>query len=145
MGRPKRHLVSEEIGSYHITSYVSGNELMLNDYDKEMFLKYLERFSECFFVQIHAFCIMSSHFHILVSCMGKEAKQATRKELLKRYAKIYPKMQGIPVGVYDPYGELVVPDEDGGTERLRERLGSISRFIQELKQTVRPEVLAWAV
>jgi putative transposase len=47
---------------------------------------------------------------------------------------LYPKESEPPPGRYEPNGEIIW-DEDGGIERLRERLGSISRFVQELKQT----------
>jgi hypothetical protein len=30
----------------------------------------------------------------------------------------------------------LIPDEENGIERLRERLGSVSRFVQELKQGI---------
>lgn len=39
-----------------------------------------------------------------------------------------------PVGSFQVDGSII-PDGDDGVERLRERLGSISRFVQELKQT----------
>jgi putative transposase len=54
-----------------------------------------------------------------------------RRETL--YRRLYPKETEPPPGSYLPNGDLI-PDEDGGIERLRERLGSISRFVQELKQ-----------
>ncbi len=134
MARPKRQIISQEVGSYHILSRVAGGYLLFNDYDKAQFLKLLQRLASGFFVQIHAFCIMSNHFHILATCMEKEAKQASKDELLHRYRLMYPKSPGPPEGTYDSNGELIFPDEDGGIERLRKRLGSISRFVQELKQ-----------
>jgi REP element-mobilizing transposase RayT len=134
MARPKRCLVSQEVGSYHIISRVAGGELLFNDRDKEYFLKLVQRFANGFFVQIHAFCIMSNHFHLLVTCLEKEAGKASKKELFRRYKAIYPRIPGPPEGEYDSNGELVKPDGDGGVERLRQRLGSISRFVQEIKQ-----------
>jgi len=62
MARPKRHWISQESGSYHIISRVAGGELLFNEVDKEYFLKLLERFASAFFIRIHAFCVMSSHF-----------------------------------------------------------------------------------
>ena len=66
--------------------------------------------------------------------MELEAKKASKQGLLRRYKLLYPKESEPPPGRYEPNGEIIW-DEDGGIERLRERLGSISRFIQELKQT----------
>jgi len=133
MGRPKRTWVSQEVGSYHIISRVAGGEFLFNDKDKEFFLELLERFSQCFFVQIHAFAVMSNHFHILATGLDKDACLATKEELLRRYSLLY-KNEEPPTGTYDSSGQFI-PDEDGGVERLRFRLGSVSRFVQELKQT----------
>jgi putative transposase len=134
MGRTKRAWVSQSAGSFHIISRVAGQEILLHEQEKEYFMKLLERLASGFFVQIHAFCIMGNHFHILASGREKEAQQVSKEELLKRYRRLYPKESEPPPGSYLPNGDLI-PDEDGGIERLRERLGSISRFVQELKQS----------
>lgn len=134
MGRPKRALVSQDAGSYHIVSRIAGGDFLLKDEDKDYFLKHLERFAQGFFVQIHAFNCMTNHFHILSTVMEKEAMQATEEELHRRYRLLYPKSPSPPEGRIDSYGTLI-PDEDGGLERLRRRLGSVSQFVQEFKKT----------
>ncbi len=134
MGRLKRAWTSQTEGSFHIISRVAGGDIILHDKEKEFFMKLIERFASGFFVQIHAFCVMGNHFHILASGLELEAQLASKDELLKRYKQIYPKEPEPPPGSYLPNGNLI-PDEDGGIERLRDRLGSISRFVQELKQT----------
>ena len=133
MARSKRRWVSQDVGSFHIISRVAGGELLFNEQDKEFFLELLERFAAGFFVQIHAFCIMSNHFHILVTGLEKEASSASKEELFQRYRLIYGEEVDPPAGTYDSSGQLI-PDGDEGVERLRRRLGSISRFVQELKQ-----------
>jgi REP element-mobilizing transposase RayT len=134
MARAKRRWVSQDIGSFHIISRVAGGELLFNEGDKECFLRLLERFAVGFFVEIHAFCIMSNHFHILATGLEKEARSASKEELFRRYRLIFGQDADPPVGRYDTSGR-VIPDADKGVERLRRRLGSISRFVQELKQT----------
>jgi REP element-mobilizing transposase RayT len=94
----------------------------------------LERLASGFFVKIHAFSLLDNHFHILLTGLNIDAKHASKKELLQRYKKIYPKETEPPPGSYDPDGTLI-PDDDNGIQRLRERLGSVSRFVQELKQS----------
>ena len=101
MARPKRRWISQETASYHIISRVAGGELIFNNGDKEYFLKLLERFSSGFFIQIHAFCIMSNHFHILATCMEREAENASKEELYKRYSLLYPNNFGPPEGTFD--------------------------------------------
>jgi hypothetical protein len=77
--------------------------------------------------------ILDNHFHILATGLNLDAQNASKKKLLQRYQKLYPKETEPPPGSYLPDGTSI-PDEDNGIERLRERLGSISRFVQELKQ-----------
>jgi len=76
---------------------------------------------------------MSNHFHLLASGAEDEALLASKEELIRRYRLLYGKGAMPPEGSGDSYYEYL-PDEDGGIERLRQRLGSISRFVQELKQ-----------
>jgi putative transposase len=134
MPRSNRRWISQQAGSFHIISRIAGGGILLHHEEKEYFLKLLERLSAGFFVQIHSFCIMGNHFHILATGLEQEGEKASKEELEKRYRLIYGKGARPPVGSYDVSGNLV-PDADGGVERLRSRLGSVSRFVQELKQT----------
>jgi len=134
MPRAKRRWVSQLSGSFHLISRIAGGELLLKTEEKEFFLKLIEKFAAGFFVRIHAFAIMGNHFHILATGMEQEAQEATKKELFQRYRLIYGKDAEPPQGSYNSSGTLI-PDPDEGVERLRERLGSVSRFVQELKQT----------
>ncbi len=76
---------------------------------------------------------MGNHYHLLVTPQEEKCQTATDNELLKRYQKIYGKGNEPPAGSYLKNGEID-PDPDGGIERLRSRLGDISRFVQELNQ-----------
>lgn len=134
MPRTNRILVSQECGSMHIISRVVGREFLLGNQEKEFLLKLLKRFSAGFFIRVHAFCIMSSHIHLLVTWLDKEAELASEEELLERYKFIYPKSPGPPEGSYNSKTGKIIPDEDGGILRLRKRLGSVSDFIKEFKQ-----------
>jgi REP-associated tyrosine transposase len=134
MPRSKRHWTSQDSGSVHIISRVVGKQFLLGKTEKEFFLQLLERLSSGFFIQIHAFVIMSNHFHILVTTLEKDAAKASEDELLSRYKIIYPKTPAPPQGRFNSCGQFF-PDEDGGIMRLRKRLGSLSCFVQELKQS----------
>jgi len=134
MPRMARSWVAEDIGAYHIISRVNDTNIRFNSGEKEYFLKLLEIFAKGFYVDIHTFCILDNHFHILATCRESLAKKAGKEELFRRYKKIYGKHNSPPPGSYESNGEIVV-DEDEGVERLRKRLGSVSRFVQELKQT----------
>ena len=134
MSRGRRNWVSQELGCYHLISRITKGTHKFDDYEKDHLLKLLKCFSAGFFVDIHAFCIMGNHFHILATELSNEAKKANEEELLKRYRDIYGKNADPPAGSVRSSGGIIV-DEDGGIERLRKRLGSVSRFIQEFKQT----------
>ncbi len=134
MARGNRQWVSQDTGSYHIMSRIVGRARLLEDADKEKFLELLERFASGFFVQVHAFCILDNHFHLLVTGMENEADDASTEELNLRYQAIYGP-GSLPPNGSQTTGGVILPDEDGGLERLRKRLRSVSRFMQELKQT----------
>lgn len=129
----KRQWVSQVAGSFHIISRVVGDTFLLGRNEKEYFVKLIQRFSQGYFVRIHAYCIMDNHFHMLVTGMELDAQQATKVDLLKRYKLMYGTNAEPPEGRYSGNGEII-PDGDGGIERLRNRLASVSRFVQELKQ-----------
>jgi REP element-mobilizing transposase RayT len=134
MARTRRQWISQQAGSFHIISRTAGGDVRFTDEEKEYFLDLLERFASGFFVEIHTFSIMGTHFHILATGLELQAEKADAKELNRRYRLIYGQDAEPPVGSYEVDGSII-PDEDGGVERLRQRLGSISRFVQELKQT----------
>ncbi len=134
MPRINRQQISQENGCYHIISRINRENTLFDDVEKEYLFKLLTIFASGFYVNIHAFCIMSNHFHILVTGLDGEAKGAGKEELFRRYRLMYGQKAKPPTGSFQLYG-CYKPDEDGGVERLRSRLGSISRFVQELKQT----------
>ena len=134
MPRMARSWIHEDSGAYHIISRVADTDIRFTSGEKEYFLKLMEIFSQGFYVDIHSFCVMDNHFHILLTGRESLAQKASKEELFRRYKKIYGKSNHPPPGSYQSNGEIVV-DEDGGVERLRRRLGSVSRFVQELKQT----------
>jgi len=135
MGRIRRERIDEALGSYHVVSRLLPELEWWDDVEKEEILRLLERLGRGFFVQIHAFCIMSNHFHLLVTAQEGAAAQASKRDLVRRYRAIYGKRADPPLGEQQPDGS-VDPDHDGGVQRLRERLGDVSRFLQEFKQTV---------
>lgn len=134
MPRTKRMLISQDEGSYHIISRTNRENIMFDDHEKEYLFNLLTVFASGFFVDIHAFCIMGNHFHILATGLEQDAQKASNEELYSRYRLMYGKKAKPPSGSYKTYGYFQ-PDEDGGVGRLRNRLGSISHFVQELKQT----------
>ena len=135
MGRMRRFRISEDRGSYHIVSRIHDELEWWTDDEKEEYLRLLERLARGFFLQIHAFCLMSNHFHLLVTAQERAAAAASFDELRRRYRAIHGRRADPPIGEQQPDGS-VEPDPDGGEQRLRDRLGDVSRFLQEFKQTL---------
>jgi REP element-mobilizing transposase RayT len=133
MPRSPRGWSHEDVASTHIISRVADRTAWFTDAEKEHFLRLLERLARGFFVELHAFCVMSNHFHLLVTMRETAAAAASDAELRRRYAAIYGPGAVPPAGAAAANG-AIDPDPDGGTARLRARLGSLSRFVQELKQ-----------
>lgn len=134
MPRGKRRWISEKCGSFHIISHTTENTPLFTDEEKEKFFNLMKQLAKGFFINIHSYCIMGNHFHILATGTELKAKRASEKELIRRYKAIYGKNAEPPEGSYDDNFSKIMADEDNGIERLRERLGSISRYVQELKQ-----------
>ncbi len=65
MARPLR--IEYPDAYYHITA--RGNEqknIFKSDRDREKFLEYLESATERYSAVIHAYCLMSNHYHLLL-------------------------------------------------------------------------------
>jgi REP element-mobilizing transposase RayT len=137
MARLNRQRVTEEFGGYHVISRVAGGDFLFKAEDKDYFLNLLRRFVSGYFVQLHSFAIMSNHFHLLVTVSEDTAAKADYDEIAHRLWTVNT-------------GEFRKADDDEnrqkmgmkrsmlqeiGLEKTRERLGSISRFVQDLKQS----------
>ncbi len=134
MGRSFRWFTDAEHSSYHVISRTSRGEFLLDSEGKEYFMQLMFKLSKAFFVDITSFAIMSNHFHVLLSNRRDEAQSATKKELFGRYKDAFGDNAEPPEGSFIKNSFEIDYDDDGGVERLRKRLGSVSRFVQELKQ-----------
>ncbi len=134
MGRDYRWFIDQEHSSYHIISRVSRGEFLLDDDGKEYFMNLMFKLAKAYYVDITSFAIMSNHFHILLSNRRDEVEKATKDELFSKYKEAYGNNAEPPEGSFIKKSYEIEYDEDGGVERLRQRLGSVSRYIQELKQ-----------
>jgi REP element-mobilizing transposase RayT len=137
MARLNRQLVSAEFGGYHIISRVAGGDFLFKAEDKDYFLNLLRRFVAGYFVQLHSFAIMSNHFHLLVTVSEEAAAKADSDELAHR-------LWTVNKGEFrkrsdeenrQKMGMKHVMLQETGKEKARERLSSISRFTQDLKQS----------
>lgn len=76
-----------ETGIYHVI--LRGNNrqnLFCDDYDRNFFLKRLKKYSAELHMEIHAYCLMNNHVHILLE-VGNENKDMGR--LMQKVANSY--------------------------------------------------------
>lgn len=65
MARPLR--IEFEGAWYHVMNRGAGRKAIFrNDADRRYFLKLLQEISDRFAVEIHAFCLMDNHYHLMV-------------------------------------------------------------------------------
>ncbi len=69
MTRPLR--VEYPDAFYHVINRGNYQEkIYLNDRDKEKFLEYLEKAAERFSIIFHGYCLMNTHYHLLIQTPG---------------------------------------------------------------------------
>lgn len=85
---------SSETGFYHVMARgVNKQDIFKDDNDKRYFLGLIKKKSEITNVEIHAFCIMDNHFHLLIR--SDKAKLSTFMQMvLTEYAKNHNKKIG---------------------------------------------------
>lgn len=136
MARLNRQLIPADLGGYHIISRVTGGDFFLQESEKEYFLGLLRRFAAGYFVKIHSFAIMSNHFHLLVTIDEVAANNADADELASR-------LWCISKGEFSSLGNRLDEKQkilkhsmlqSVGMEKTRSKLGSVSCFVQDLKQ-----------
>ncbi len=128
-----RRRVSREVGVYHIYSRVVGGQHLMNEKERNYFIKLLKCLAKFYYVEVRAFIVMSNHFHLLVRENSEVGKAATHKERCQRYQDCFGEDAEPPIGI-NRNGEFS-EDPDGGEERLLNRSISISAFVKELKET----------
>ena len=66
MPRTARMIVNDEATVYHVISRTALDGYPLGDVEKEFFHRLLRDMARVYFVDIMGFCLMGSHFHLLV-------------------------------------------------------------------------------
>jgi len=74
---------------YHVMTRTVNGELLFKDREKEVLRKMLWQIADFCGVEVLTYCIMSNHFHVLVRVPDGAA--VSDKELMRRYAVLYPK------------------------------------------------------
>ena len=119
MPRIARLVLKEEKAVYHVMSRTALNGYVLGEVEKDFLVNHIRWLAKVYFTEVLGFCIMGNHFHLLVRI--EPGGDKSLDEMRKRF-EIY-------------YGE------DGKKELsedlipvLREKWGSLSEFVKEIKQ-----------
>ena len=118
MPRYARMLLKGESAIYHVMSRTALNDFPFEDPDKDEFLNIIQRFSQIYFVEVLGFCIMGNHWHGVFKMIPDDTY--SYDDVKKRFALMY--------------GEDAV-FEDNWMPHYREKWSSLSKFMQEIKQT----------
>ena len=154
MTKPRSYYVdSKQARYYHVTSRCVRRAWLLdtdpltqadNQHRKPLFLDHLKHLCRFFSVDLMGFAIMSNHFHLVLRYDPLESKSWSVEEVARRWCATF---NGLP---FDKrlfgatqlsefslkqtlrYHEIVT--DPGQAERCRQAVGSLSRFMQHLKQ-----------
>jgi len=84
MARPKR--IDLPFCLYHVLSRTNtGDVAFLDVWDERKFFHYVSKYTEIFSFRIHSFCLMPSHFHLLMESMDRPALSEFMRRLLTAY------------------------------------------------------------
>jgi len=76
-------------GYYHVYNRgVAKNKIFLSDLDKEKFLEILAEVSREYKFNIHSFCLMDDHYHLLLE-NKKENLSDGMRQINSKYAKYF--------------------------------------------------------
>lgn len=83
MGRPLRPQV--ENGIYHVTARGNRLSIFFDDFDRHVFLSHVQRVLDRDFWLLLAYCLMTTHFHLVVKTPRANISQGMHR-LNSRYA-----------------------------------------------------------
>jgi len=84
MSRPKR--IDLPFCVYHVMSRTNTDgRAFLDQRDYAKFLEYLAEYSDMYSYNIHAYCLMPNHFHLLIESKGRPALSDLMHRLLTAY------------------------------------------------------------
>jgi len=119
MPRIARMILKGEPAVYHVVSRTALDGFVLGGVEKDYLLNLIKRLSSIYFAEVLGFCLMGSHFHLLVRMQPGE--EFDHEEIKRRFKLYYGD---------NPKREL----QDGQIPLLREKWSSLSEYVKEIKQ-----------
>jgi len=127
--------VSGAAATYHCMTRTVNGELLFKDREKEVLRKMLWQIADFCGVGLLTYCIMSNHFHVLVRV--PDCVAVSDKELMRRYAVLYPKPTKYQEATAQEMERVLAA---GGEEaevvrrKLLVRMSDVSEYMKAVKQ-----------
>ncbi len=123
---------------YHVTSRVIQRRRLLLEGQREVWVAALHRAAEFSGVEVITYCVLETHFHILVR-IDPATRMCDDATLVRRYRALYGESRAQWSGLNAEELAHVLEKGDAETaealrERLRRRMGDISEFMRTLRQ-----------
>lgn len=121
-------------GVYHCMSRVVGATHLLDDECKEKLTLLLHKLATFCEVQIHTYCIMSNHFHLLIRVPPpRDLTTFSDEELLKKILEFYGTTSKRSILAASSVAQGM-PIPDSLRKSIVCRIRNLSAFLQEFKQ-----------
>ena len=88
--RNKRLKIEGGSAVYHCTTRTVNGAFLFDPVSRERLLKQLWQVADFSGVEVLTYCVMSNHFHVLFRVPDREVVVVSDRELLRRYAVLYP-------------------------------------------------------
>ena len=119
MPRIARMIIKDEPAVYHIISRTALDGLVIGDVENEFLATLIRRLSSVYFAEVLGFCLMGTHFHLLVRM--SPGTEFTDDEIKRRF-KLY-------------YGDDNKREiSQGQIPLFRLKWASLSEYVKEIKQ-----------
>ena len=120
MARPLR--IEYPGAHYHVINRGNaGGDIFISERDKEKFFEYLEKAVERYGIIIHAYCLMTSHYHLLIETPLPNLSQAV-KWINVSYATYFNRKRNRRGHLFQGRFKSIIVDAD-------EYLKPLSRYI----------------
>ena len=122
---------------YHCVSRAVNKEMFFHDGAKETLRTQIWQVADFSGVEVIAYCVMSSHFHILIRVPDTEEVRVSDIELMRRYRALYTRPTRYQVASPEVLEQML---RKGGKEAaqfrasLLRRMHDVSEFMKTLKQ-----------
>ena len=135
--RKRRLKVSGRRAVYHCMTRIVNKERLIEGFAKEVLRKQLWQVADFSGVEVLTYCILSTHFHVLLGVPDRERVEVSDAELMRRYRVLYPK----PTKYQQAEAKVMEMQlAKGGEEReairrqLLGRMHDVSEYMKSLKQ-----------